>query len=73
MGAHFAFSRAPTRDDSNRGRFSVELSMATVLPSRNCALRRGSAERTAKLAHWVNNSPGTDRRDNSDVDLRHCG
>src|SRR5437588_3803729 len=71
MGARFTFGRALARNDSNRGRFSMELSMAAALPSPTRPLRRGSAESTAKLAHWVDSSLGTDRRDNSDVDLRY--
>jgi len=73
MGARFTFGRAPARNDSNRGRFSVELSMAAALPSRTRYLCRGSAECAAKLPHWFDNSSGTDRRDNSDVDLRPGG
>src|ERR1700687_3674724 len=66
MGTHFTFHRAPARNDSNRGRFSMELSMAAALPSRPRALRSGSAESTAKLAHWLDHGPGIDHRDNSD-------
>ena len=69
MGACFTFGCALARNDSDRECFSVELSMAAALPSRHRTLRRRSAESTAKLAYWVDSSPGTDRRDNSDVDL----
>ena len=73
MGAHFTSGRAFTCNDSNRGRFSVELSMAAALSSRTRDLCRGSAECAAKLPHRFDNSSGTDRRDNSDVDLRPGG
>src|SRR5438552_2576649 len=73
MGAHLAFGCALVGNDSNRGRFSVELSLAAVLPSRPRSLRGGSAERPAKLAHWLNHGPSAHRRNNSDVDLRFGG
>ncbi len=70
MGANLAFGRAPAGNDSNRRRFSLEFSLAAALPSRARNLRRGSAARATKLAHWFHHSPGIDRRNNSDVDLR---
>src|ERR1700737_4288504 len=51
----------------------MELSMAAALPPRTRTLRRGSAESTAKLPHWVDTIPGTDRGDNSEVSFRFGG
>src|SRR6266480_3723859 len=63
MGARFTSGRAPARNDSNRGRFSVELSMAAALPSRARTLRCRSAAYPATLAHWFDHGPLVDRRD----------
>src|SRR5437762_11501798 len=73
MGAHFTSGRAFTCNDSNRGRFSVELSMAAPLPSRARYLCRGSPECPAKFSHWFDTGSGTDRRDNPELDLRPGG
>src|SRR5260370_30481249 len=70
MGACFTFGRALARNDSNCGSFSLEFSLAAALPSSARTLRCGSAESTAKLAHWFGNSPGADRPDDSDVDRK---
>src|SRR5256885_658394 len=64
MGARFTFGRALARNDSNRGRFSVEFSLVAAFSSRARTLRRRSSESTPKLTHGIDNSPGPDRRDN---------
>ena len=71
MGSRFTLGRALVRDDSNCGRFSLELSMAAALPSRPRALCRGSAAAASTIADRFRFSPTAGRHDNSDVDLRH--
>src|SRR6266478_7534596 len=51
MGAHPAFGCALTRNDSDRGRFSMELSMAAALPSRPRTLRCGSAPTASEITN----------------------
>src|SRR5213080_5004001 len=71
MGARFTFGRAFALNDSNRGRSSLEFSLAAALPSRSRTLRCRSAAYPATLADWFDHGPFVDRRDDSDVDLRH--
>ena len=71
MGARFTFGRAFALNDSNRGRSSLEFSLAAALPSRSRTLRCRSAAYPATLADWFDHGPFVDRRDDSDVVLRH--
>src|SRR5260370_12549617 len=69
MGAHPAFGRALARNDSDGGRFSMELSMAAALPSRPRTLRCGSAATASEITNGLCIRPGADPRHRSDADL----
>src|SRR5260370_14092721 len=73
MGVHPAFGRALARNDSDRGRFSMELSMAAALPSRPRTLRCGSAATASEITNRLCIRPAADPCHRSDADLRHRG